>query len=186
LVEAASFATREGGRMSNPNIIPHLDPSRSYIFCVRCEDMGHPNVEMRMDTHRFICPLQHELDIHTVQKLVAAGRKLHMVPLTIIESPPASSIQIKFWIHPATWAVIQEKFAGRMISTMDTFFNYLASGTIMFITGEDVTKLKALGISKPQDVIAAVEGMKELEELHKALIAKLQPIFDAAAGATEG
>jgi hypothetical protein len=155
-------------------------------MCPFCSDLGHAGVEMRKDGHRFICPLQHELDIHTLQRMQKAGRKIEMIPLRVIENPSPNMVQVKVWINPATWAVIQEKFAGRLIVTLDTFFNYLASGEIMFVLGPDVEKLRALGITKPQDIVAAVEGMKELEEVHKALIAKLQPIFDAASVANAG
>jgi hypothetical protein len=108
-----------------------------------------------------------------------------MVPLRVVENPSPNMVQEKFWIHPSTLAALKEKFAGRFIVTMDTFFNLLLGGEIMFITGPDVTKLKALGITKPQDVVAAVEGMKELEETHKALIERLQPIFNAASAAQQ-
>lgn len=164
----------------NPNIVPHLDDSRAYIYCPRCEEMGYPTVEMRRDSFKFICPLQHELDVHTVQKLVAAGRTLHMVRFELIEQPSPNMVKFSFWIHPATLATLQEKFKGRFISTMDTFFNLVASGDIVFITGEDVKKLKALGINKPQDIIASLEASQDREGLYEALLAKIQPIINAA------
>ena len=169
--------------MSNPNIVPRLEDHRSYIFCVRCEDMGHEGVEMRKDGHRFICPLQHELDIHTVQRLVASGRKLHMVPLHVIENPSPNMVEKKFWIFPQTYDLLKEKFAGRFIVTMDTFFNLLADGNVMFIIGPDVEKLRGMGLHKPQDIIAALEGMKEREEFVKGLTEKLAPILNAASAA---
>ena len=169
--------------MSNPNIVPRLEEHRSYIYCPTCEMQGHEGVEMRKDGHRFVCPLQHELDIHTVQRLVASGRKLHMIPLRVIENPSPNMVEKKFWIHPATYELLKEKFAGRMIVTMDTFFNLLADGNVMFIIGEDVAKLRGLGLHKPQDIIAALEGMKEREEFVRALTEKLAPILNAASAA---
>ena len=106
-----------------------------------------------------------------------------MIPLRIIENPSPNMVEKKFWIHPATYELLKEKFAGRMIVTMDTFFNLLADGNVMFIIGEDVAKLRGMGLHKPQDIIAALEGMKEREEFVKALTEKLAPILNAASAA---
>jgi hypothetical protein len=166
------------------NIVPRLDESRSYIFCPTCESQGHESIEMRKDGYRFICPLSHELDIHTVQKLVTAGRKLHMVPLQIIEQPSPNMVKASFWIHPDVLACLQEKFKGRFIVTLDTYFHLLTDPHLMIISGEDAEKLKKQGLSSAKDILAMAEGRKELEEVHKALIERLTPIFNAAAQAT--
>ncbi len=168
------------------NIVPRLDDSRSYIFCPTCETYGNNEVEMRRDGHRFVCPLNHELDVHTVQRLVKAGRKLHMGPLVIQENPSPNMVKATFWIHPDALASIQEKFKGRIISTMDTFFNMLSDyPNFIIINGDDAEKLKKHGLNSGKDILSMAEGQKELEETHRALIERLTPIFNAAQQATE-
>jgi hypothetical protein len=172
--------------MSAPtNILPRLDESRSYIYCPTCETYGNNEIEMRKDGHRFVCPLNHELDIHTVQKMVKAGRKLHMVPLQVTEVPPPGHVKASdFWIHPDTLAILKQKFAGRIIVTMDTFFNMLCDPDLVFISGVDAAELKKYGLRTGKDIIAMANGQKELEETHRALIERLTPIFNAAQQAT--
>jgi len=170
--------------MSTSNVAP-LDPSRSYIFCPRCEQDGHEGVEMRKDAHRYICPLMHELDLQAVQRLIASGRKLHMVPLIQEERPSPNQVQQKVWVHPETWAKLQTKFKGRFLVTLDVFFNLLADDQIIFISGEDATKLRRFGITSGKDIVAMAEARKELEETHRALIQRLSPVFAAAQQAGE-
>lgn len=165
------------------NIVPRLDDSRSYIYCVTCEDQGHPEVEMRRDGHRFVCPIQHELDVHIVQRLVKAGRKIHMVPLMVVEQPPPGHVKSDFWIHPETLTILKQKFKGRIIVTMDTFFNMLCDDHLIFINGDDAEKLKKFGLSSGKDILAMAEARKELEEIHEALIARITPILNAASAA---
>ena len=169
------------------NILPRLEPHRSYILCPTCEDQGHPDVEMRRptsDSASFECPLRHTLDVHTVQKLVAAGRQLHMVPLQVIEQPPPGHVKASdFWIHPETLAILKDKFKGRIIVTMNTFFNMLCDPDLIFINGQDAAKLKRYGLNSGKDILAMAEGRKELEETHRALIERITPILNAASAA---
>jgi hypothetical protein len=67
---------------------------------------------------------------------------------------------------------------------MDTFFNMLCDDNLIFISGEDATKLKHFGLNSGKDIVAMAEGRKELEETHRALIERLTPIFNAAQQAT--
>jgi hypothetical protein len=168
------------------NIVPRLDESRSYIFCPTCEQYGNEGIEMRKDGHRFVCPLNHELDIHTVQKMIKAGRKLHMVPTVVVEQPSPNMVKHQFWIHPDTLELLQQKFKGRFIVTFDTVFNMLCDDHLIFINGEDAEKLNKMGLRTGKDVLAMAEGQKELEETHRALIERLTPIFNAAQSAASG
>ena len=170
--------------MSTSNV-PVLQADRAYLYCIRCEADGHEGIEMRRVGHRFVCPLQHELDIKTVNALVASGRKLSMVPLVINETPAPNMVKKEVWVHPQTWETIQAKFRGRLIVTLDVFFNLLANDGIIFVTGEDAQKLRTMGLNSGKDIVAMAEGRKEIEELHKALIQRLGPVFAAAQAASE-
>ena len=113
------------------------------------------------------------------------GRQIHMTPLIVQENPSPNQIKHPFWIHPDTLAILQEKFKGRFISTMDTFFNLLTTyPDFILISGDDAKKLKQRGLNSAKDILSMAEGQKELEETHRALIERLTPIFNAAQQAT--
>jgi hypothetical protein len=150
-----------------------------------CEDLGHPASIMRRSGHLFTCTLNHQLDVQGVQRYALAGRKLHMTPLQVIENPAPGMVKHPFWINPEALAIIQEKFKGRVIVTMDNYFNTIADyPNFMIISGAEVAALKKIGINSAKDILAMAEGRKELEETHRALIERLTPIFNAAQQAT--
>ena len=174
--------------MSNYNIVPRLSPDKAYVNCPTCEEWGHPNTPMRRDgSGECTCPLGHKLDVHALQRLQLSGKKLTMEKLAVIEQPTPSMVRITekdgFYAYPEALAIIKQKFEGRMISTMATFFSKLCEyPDFMLIGRDDVAELRKAGINSAKDMLAMVAELKRVNEDMEAFAKMIQPMLDAAKG----
>jgi len=171
------------------NLVPPLDDSRSYIYCPACAKMGNGQVEMKRDTYQFKCPMFHSYSYAEIQRMIASGQVVEMVPTQIIENPLDSAIPCKIFLQPETWKAAQTKWAGRFHITVENLFALAVSDSVIYIEGEDVKELRLRGVKTGRDVLAALKAMQELErerdELQKQLsqlMPLLKPILAAANG----
>lgn len=161
-----------------PNVVPVLDTTRAYIYCPRCEREYSQKVEMKRDGPYIKCAMGHTLE-HTK----AGDMHPEMIPLNVIEQPSDNAVKKEFWVHPETYNLLQQKFAGRFLVTMGTFFDNLANDSIMFINGDDARKLRELGFKTGAEMAAMAQQGKKLQEdidRQQKIIDALKPILQAA------
>lgn len=165
-----------------PNIVPPLDDHRAYMYCPMCAINGQ-KVELRRDQQKLLCPLSHTFEYSMIQQMMKSGNPPEMIKTEVIEKPSEHAEKFGVWMHPNTWKLLNERYKGRLLVTLGTVMDALADGSIIFITGEDALKLKAVGVNGSKDMVAMAESRKQLEQEmadQRKIIDKLQPILQAA------
>lgn len=165
-----------------PNLVPTLDERRSYIYCPVCAQNG-TKAELRREQHMMLCPFAHAFEYSMIQQMMKSGNPPEMLKTEIVEQPSEHAEKVGVWMHPRTWQLLQERYKGRLWVTLGTTMDALADGSIIFITGEDATKLRAAGIKSSKDMVAMAESRKDIEQQiadQQKIIDKLTPILNAA------
>lgn len=163
-------------------IVQPLDERRAYMYCPMCGINGQ-KVELCRDQQKLLCQFSHTFEYSMIQQMMKSGNPPEMIKTEIIEKPSEHAEKFGVWMHPNTWKLLQERYKGRLLVTLGTVMDALADGSIIFITGEDAKKLKAVGINGSKEMVAMAESRKDLEEQmadQRKVIEKLQPILQAA------
>jgi hypothetical protein len=166
-----------------PNIVPALEDHSSYIYCPTCAASGNSQVELVRDTFQFRCMFSHTWTYAAIQQMIKNGQIVEMVKTRVIEQPSPHAQAYKVYVVPATWEKINQKFEGRLLTTLGTVFDALADDSIIFIDGPEVKELRLQGLKTGKDILAMVRNAKEQERTIETLQKQLDllaPILHAA------
>jgi hypothetical protein len=152
------------------NLVAPLDQSLAQLYCGLCKSNGTPNVMLIREMHLLKCPLGHQYS--SVDEAMMRGAE--MVPLPINERPPMTSVKWNVWVHPKVKELLEFKYKGRLIATLDVLLSSLADGNVLLISGEDVAKLKKRGISNGAQALAALEATDNTEAENRQLRAQVE------------
>lgn len=122
------------------------------------------------EMHNLKCYLGHQFS--SVSEAIARGAT--MVPLEPNEQPPLTSVKMNVWVHPKVKDMLEQRYRGRLIATLDSIFGCLADGNVMIITGADVEKLKKHGIANGTQMVAAINALDSTEREKQQLMARLE------------
>ena len=99
------------------------------------------------------------------------------------EQPQITDVKWPIYVHPLVRQKIEERYAGRVMTTISTLLMALADGSLVMITGEQGLKLKSMGIKNGLEMVATAESVKEMEkelaDAH-ARLEQFQKILQAA------
>ena len=161
------------------NLVQPLDQAHAQLHCGLCIANGTPGVMLIREMHVLKCPLGHQFG--SVDEAIARGAE--MVPLPLNERPPQTSIKWPIWVHPKVKEMLEQKYRGRLIATLDSVMGSLADGNVVILTGKDVDKLKKRGLSNGPQILAAIEATDNTETENRQLraqIEKYESVFRAA------
>ena len=149
-----------------PSLTPVLDQSSAYTFCPVCRTQGNDRSPLTRDGAGSIkCPFSH--GPFTLEQLQSAD----MVKSSelFIEQPTITDIKWPIFVNPDVKVKLERKFPGRLMITLATYLAALSDDSIVMITGEQATKLRALGITNGNQMLSVAEASKEIEhELDEA------------------
>jgi hypothetical protein len=129
---------------------------------------------MTRESHLHKCAFGHQLNGAELSRF-----KLTMTPMSAItvEQPNPESIKWPVFIMPTTKAKLEQKFSGRLFVTLGTFFDCLASDSIIFISDDVAEKLRAKGLSNGASILAAVESATQMESERDQALTKLSELM---------
>ena len=161
------------------NLVPPLDQAQAQIYCPVCDANGTPSVPLVREMHICKCPFGHQYQ--SVADAVNRGAK--MIPMPLNEQPPITSIKWQIWVHPKVKELLEQRYRGRLIATLDVLMSSLADGNVLIMSGPDVAKLKARGLNNGAQIVAALESQDQFEKERQQLMdkmAKYEEIFRQA------
>ncbi len=152
------------------NLVQPLDQSLAQLYCPMCAANGTPDVPLVREMHIVKCAFGHQYS--SVSEAVARGAK--MVPLPLNEQPPITSIKWPVWVHPKVKELLESRYRGRLIATLDSVLGSLADGNVLILTGKDVEKLKKRGLSNGSQIVAAFDAMDNADKERQEMQSKLE------------
>ena len=144
-----------------PSLTPVLDQSLAYCWCMICKQQGNDRSPLQRDgTGAIKCNFGH--GPFTLTQLQSAD----MVKSSelFIEQPTITDIRWPIFVNPDVKAKLEKKFAGRIMITLGTYLAALSDDSIVMITGEQATKLRALGITNGAQMLATCQMAKDTEK----------------------
>jgi hypothetical protein len=144
-----------------------------------CKSNGTPGVMLIRETYMLKCPLGHQYS--SFDEAIARGGE--MVRLPVNEQPPPTSIKWPIWVNPRTKELIEKKYHGCVIATLDVLMGALADGNVLIIAGKDAAALKKRGLSNGLQIVSSLEATDNTETENKQLraqIEKYESVFRAA------
>lgn len=169
-----------------PNIVKSLDSSSAYIYCPTCRDGGTPNSMLSRDVNRVKCQFGHEWDTSSFRALLSRRPAMAQMDEILIEQPPATAMAWKIMVLPETREAFEKKFHGRVYITLGTFLSALCEDSLLILSGDDVLKLRSKGITTSAQVIAALEGVEQLERDRARAIEQLDKMMNTLRAAQGG
>jgi hypothetical protein len=157
-----------------------LDPNSLYMYCPTCEANGTKNVPVSRDMDTAKCALGHTftgslmMSVRPFSGDLPDTAHMSMVPMAINEQPPPTSVKWNVWINPKIKEMLESKFKGNLIATMDVLLSSLADGNVLLMSGPDVAKLKKRGISNGAQCVAALEASDNADAENRQLRAQIE------------
>lgn len=161
------------------NLVPPLDQGLAQLFCGICESNGTPGVMLMREMHILKCPFSHQFS--STGEAIARGSKMVQTPLN--EQPPQTSIKWPVWIHPKVKELLEQRYHGRLIATLDSVLGSLADGNVLIVEGKDVAALKKRGLSNGAQIVAALDAIDSADRDRQQMmdkIARYEEVFRAA------
>lgn len=152
------------------NLVAPLDQALAQMHCGMCKSNGTPGVMLIREMHLLKCPLGHQFSSWDE----ALSRGGEMVRLPVNEQPPPTSVKWPIWINPRAKSLIEQRYHGCIIATIDVLMGALADGNVLIIGGPDATKLKKRGLSNAGQMIAALEATDNTENENRQLRAQIE------------
>jgi hypothetical protein len=152
------------------NLVAPLDQALAQIYCGLCKSNGTPNVMLIRETYLLRCPLGHQYS--SFDEAIARGGE--MVRLPVNEQPPPTSIKWAIFVNPKVKELIEKRFHGCVVATLDVLLGSLADGNVLIIAGKDAATLKKRGLSNGLQIISALEVTDNTETENRQLRAKLE------------
>ena len=171
------------------NRVAPLDDNSLYVYCETCKANGTPNSPLIRSMNEVQCQFGHKFSGSMMMSVRPFSgdspdtAHMSMVPMPLNEQPPPTSEKWTVWIHPKVRAMLEHKYKGRLIATLDSIFGCLADGNVLILEGKDVAKLKKRGASNGAQVIALIETMDGIEVENRQLraqVEKYESVFRAA------
>jgi len=102
-----------------------------------------------------------------------------MTPLSAVQQEAPNPLAVKWpvWVMPRTREALEHKFAGRLHTTLGTFFDLLADDAIIFIQSSEAVELKKRGLNSGSAIIAALDSYKELEKEREIAVKRLAQLL---------
>jgi len=160
------------------NIIKPLDSSSAYIYCPTCRDNGTPNSMLSRDMHTVKCQFGHQWDMSSFARLLAQRPVMAQMDEILTEQPNPLAMAWKIMVLPETRTAFEAKFKNRVHITIGTFLAALCEDSLLILSGGDVLKLRAKGITTSAQVIAALEGVEQLERDRTAAVGQLEKLMN--------
>jgi hypothetical protein len=161
------------------NLVQPLDQSQAQLYCPMCDANGTPNVPLVRELHVCKCPFSHQYS--SVGEAIARGAK--MIPMPLNEQPPLTSIKMNVWVHPKVKELLEQRYRGRLIVTLDSVLGSLADGNVLIVTGADVDKIKKRGASNGAQIVSLLETTDNIATENAQLrstIEKYENVFRSA------
>lgn len=165
--------------MATNRVMP-LDDSQLYVYCEVCKANGNPNSPLVRAMNEVTCKFGHKFSGSMMMSVAPFSgdqpdtASMSMVPLPINEQPPLTSEKWSVWVHPKVRAMLEQKYKGRLIATLDSIFGCLADGNVLILEGKDVAKLKKRGLSNGAQITAFVESTDAVQIENQQLRARLE------------
>jgi hypothetical protein len=154
------------------NLVQSLDQSQAQLFCKYCEDNGAGEVPLIREMHVAKCCFGHIYS--SIGEAVARGCR--MIPMPLNEQPPITSVKFVTWCHPKIKELLEQKYRGRLIATLDSVYSALADGAVMIVAGADVLELKKMGIRNGTEMLAAIKSMKQSDRERDEAVRELDKL----------
>jgi hypothetical protein len=157
------------------NRVAPLDDSQLYVYCPTCQSNGNPKSPLIRVMDSVKCQFGHPfqgsmmMTVPAFSGLQPDTAQMSMVEMPRDEQPPVTSEKWTVWIHPKVRGMLQQKYRGRLIATLDSMFGCLADENVLILSGQDVGKLRKRGIKNGAQVIAAIEAMDSMGNENKQL-----------------
>lgn len=158
-----------------PGQLQPLNDAIGYLYCPTCRTNGTDKVMMKRELHLLKCPFGHQFEWAQVSRM-----NPDMTPMSAIltEQPNPLAVQWKLYIMPKVKQALEEKYPGRLMTTLGSLFDALAEDQIIFIQGSEATELKKRGIKNGREVVAALDSYKEMERERDEAIKQFQKFRD--------
>jgi hypothetical protein len=136
------------------------------------------------EMHIHKCQFGHQL---TATDLGRYPLEMNKMSEILQEQPDPRSIAWKVFILPETKEAFERKFAGRIHITLATLVAALCDDRLIFIEGDDAAKLRAKGLVNGAQILAALEGVAQLEREKQEILGRLNLLLQSLrdAGVTE-
>jgi hypothetical protein len=157
-----------------------IDSNQLYVYCEVCKANGNPTSPLARSMDKVQCSFGHIFSGSMMMSVAANSGDLpdtanmSMVPLPINEQPPLTSEKRSVWVHPKVWTMLEQKYKGRMIATLDSIFGCLADGNVLILEGKDVAKLKKRGLSNGAQVIAYIDSTDSIQSENAQLRSRIE------------
>jgi len=154
-----------------PPIVPQINESLAYTYCPTCRDNGNQNVMLTRELHLMKCPFGHTFQWGDLQR-----RRAEMTPMGDIfqEQPNPEAMKWPIFVMPRVKMMLEEKFKGRVMTTIATMLDLLVDDSVIFIQGSEAQELKKRGLNNGAQIIAALNSMTGLEKQRSDAIEQLQ------------
>jgi hypothetical protein len=171
------------------NRLTPIDSNQLYVYCEVCKSNGTPNSPLIRAMNEVKCQFGHTFSgslMMSVQPFsgdVPDTAAMDMIPMPLNEQPPPTSVKWQVWVHPKVRDMLEQKYRGRLIATLDSILGCLADGNVLIIEGKDVAKIKKRGASNGAQIIAMLDSMDNIESENRQLRAQIEryeSVFRAA------
>ena len=172
-----------------PPLVPQLREDLAYVYCFACRDAGTPNVPLRRNTNLnlppFVCSINpmHQFTFAQLQQHSA-----EMTPMAAVmqEQINAASVKWAIWVMPNTKALLEQKWSGRIYTSVATLLDALADDSVIFIQGVEVKELRKRGIQNGEQILAALNNAKETERQLQEAVEMIKQFRDALSSVEGG
>lgn len=161
-----------------PPLIPPLREDLAYIHCPLCRDAGGPsNVPLRRNTNLnlppFVCSLN---PLHQFTFAQLQGAQAEMTPMSAVlqETPNPLAMRWQIWVMPKTKELLEQKWSGRLLTTIGTFLDLLAEDALLLIQGSEAVALRKRGLQNGSQILAALDSIQQLEKERQDALEKLK------------
>lgn len=158
------------------NILRPIDQGQSYIYCPTCRTNGNPKSMLSRDMHRVSCMFGHQWDLSGFRQLLAQQPDMAKMEELLVEQPDPRCVRWTVYVLPETKEALEHKLVGRLHATTGVLMAALASDEVIFLTGEPAAKLKKKGLNTGEQIVAALDGVAQMEADRDAAIKRLETL----------